>query len=438
MNVPIVSLNSDNSFVYHLTNIPEFNSIIHENDFQNINAKVNKISYKSPTKQDYHIIRYNKNLLSSDEIYTIGLLRSVILNSSGNVVAFSPPKSISWINFLNLYPEKSSAIVAEEFIEGTMMNVFWDSNIGISGAWEIATRSCVGAEISFYQEPSPEKPSMTFRSMFMEAVKEVGLDLNKLNKNYCYSFVLQHPLNRIVVPFKKPNLYLVSVYEIVHTEGGIINVSCIDMNIVKKQNELWSETSVSFPKIYEDWDSYDNLIEKYANMNTNYEIVGVILKNLNNGARSKIRNPTYENVRHLRGNQPKLMYQYLSLRQDGKVKDYLKYYPEYKKDFAFFRTQLHKYTTGLYHSYIDCYIKKQKPLKEFSEKYRTHMYNIHQIYLTSLKEAGRHVSNTVVIEYVNKVHPTLQMYVLNYEMRKRHVDILKVDSESDTKTQSII
>jgi hypothetical protein len=51
--------------------------------------------------------------------------------------------------------------------------------------------------------------------------------------------------------------------------------------------------------------------------------------------------------------------------------------------------------------------------------------------LNTLKSEGRHVSNSIVIDYVNKVHPTLQMYALNYDMRKRQVDILQVESESE-------
>ena len=86
-----------------------------------------------------------------------------------------------------------------------MINVFWDSNIGLSGAWEISTRNTVGAESSFYKSPN----SKTFRTMFLEAAINNNLDLDSLNKNFCYSFVLQHPENRIVVPFKAPQLYLI-------------------------------------------------------------------------------------------------------------------------------------------------------------------------------------------------------------------------------------
>ena len=436
MDSKIVTLTSDNSVVYHLNNIPGFNDVLIQG--QPVSGtttsgwdslKFNKIFSHNLNQNLYGVIRYDKNLLLNDDKPSIGLLRSVVVNSVGKVVSFAPPKSIDWLTFSTLYPEKNEVIVAEEFVEGTMINVFWDPTIGVSGAWEIATRSNVGAEIAFYHEPG--KPVVTFRSMFMEALKETGLDFNKLNPLYSYSFVLQHPMNRIVVPFKKPALYLVAVYEITHTEGGVINILSIDMSLVREQHEIWGQTSVQFPETYEDWKCGADLVEKYASMNTSYDVVGVIIKNLATGSRSKIRNPVYENVRHLRGNQPKLMYQYLSLRQEGKITEYLQYYPEHKKEFSFFRDQLHKYTLALYHNYVDCYIKKQKPLKEYAEKYRTHMYNIHQIYVNELKGEGRHISNSVVIDYVNKVHPSLQMYALNYDMRKRQVDILEVESEAE-------
>jgi hypothetical protein len=436
---PVISTTKDNKPVYHLNNIPGFNEFIKfnydKNSFESfINDKFlvqfDKIFTNSPTKQSYSLIRYNKNMLLNEDINTIGLLRSLIINSSGKVVSFSPPKSIDWNQFLTLYPENNENIIAEQFIEGTMINVFWDPNIGLSGSWEIATRSCVSAEIAFYFESG--KPIVTFRTMFMEAVKEVGLDFNKLNPSYCYSFVLQHPLNRIVVPFSKPSLYLISIYEITQNDDGIINVYPIEIN---KSENVWSESSVKFPEIYKGWENAEELIETYASMNTNYQVLGIILKNLSTGQRCKKRNPVYENVRHLRGNQPKLMYHYLSLRKEGKVNEYLKFYPENKKEFAFFRKQLHDYTYALYNNYIMCYIKKQKPLKQFEDKYRTHMYNIHQIYINTLKEAGRHVSNSVVIEYVNNIHSSLLMYALNYDMRKRQVDILQAEAEAEAEQQ---
>ena len=41
-----------------------------------------------------------------------------------------------------------------------------------------------------------------------------------------------------------------------------------------------------------------------------YKILGYVYYNKNNGYRMKIRNPNYETVRHLKGNTPKIQFQY--------------------------------------------------------------------------------------------------------------------------------
>ena len=152
-------------------------------------------------------------------------------------------------------------------------------------------------------------------------------------------------------------------------------------------------------------------------MNTSYEIVGVVMHNKATGERTKIRNPVYEKVRKLRGNQPKLHYQYLCLRKEGRVGEFLNFYPENKAAFSSFREKLHLFTNVLFSNYISCYIKKERPLIEFSEQYRTHMFNIHNKYLTQLKEAKQYVTKSVVIDHINNLHPSLLMHCLNFQMK---------------------
>jgi hypothetical protein len=319
-----------------------------------------------------------------------------------------------------MYPDKNESLVAQEFIEGTMINVFWDPSIGLTGGWEISTRNTVGATSSFFKGSH----NKTFRDMFLEASSEEKLLLNQLNKSFCYSFVLQHPSNRIVVPFHKPALYLVAMYSISIFEGSTY---CQSIPLTDFKNFNWGPATIKFPQVYE-WTTYSQLIETYASMNTSYDVVGVVVYNNVTGERMKVRNPVYEQVRHLRGNQPKLQYQYLCLRKEGKVADFLKFYPENKKEFSTFRDQIHLFTNTLFSNYISCYIKKEKPLLEFSEQYRTHMFNIHKTYTDELREKKLFVNNTVVIKYVNNLHPSLLMYCLNFQMRKRNVDTIAADA----------
>jgi hypothetical protein len=416
---------------YTLTDIPGFIDIIKGDEYSGlINVlKLNKVECRTANNAIYKVVRYDKNFLNIDLIPTYGLCRSIIVNCNGDVVGFAPPKSIPCDEFIKKYSEDTRGITAEEFIEGTMINVFWDDSIGLTGGWEISTRNTVGATSSFYKGHQAK----TFRDMFLEAAKECGLVMDNLEKDKCYSFVLQHPENRIVVPFKHPQLYLVAVYSIHNEEQEDNGSSAVYIDVFDSQDFrdvfFALNTTVMFPKVYK-FDKYTDLIDQFASMNTSYDIVGVVLHNKESGERAKIRNPVYEQVRNLRGNQPKLQYQYLSLRKEGKVGEFLKFYPENKKDFSGFRDQVHLFTNTLFSNYISCYVKKEKPLMEFSEQYRTHMYNIHQKYLHELREKKMFVSNAVVQKYVNELHPSLLMYCLNYQMRKRVVDTVAADFDA--------
>jgi len=407
-------------FTYNLSNIPGFTNTI--NTFEvdhNYEKYYSIVSYSTKANEKYNIIRYNKEFLADDIISTYGLLRSVIL-SGKQIVSFAPPKSISPDVFMNKYPSKNTTIIAEDFIEGTMINVFYDN---IYGSWQIATRNTVGANVTFYK-----LSSKTFSDMFVEACQENNFHITTLNPRFCYSFVLQHPENRIVIPFKRSQLYLTNVYEIIQNDNNIL-INEQNMNDVNTRG-LWHLSGVKFPNRYE-FTNYSELIEKFGSANTSYDIMGIIIKNTETGERTKIRNPIYEEVRHLRGNQPKLQYQYLCLRHSGKMSEFLKFFPETKEEMSKYRDQVHMFTNTLHKNYISCYVKKEKPLREFPSQYRTHMFKIHEIFLNELRAKQLFVSNTIVIRYVNELHPSLLMYCLNHNMRKKMVDTIKINSDLD-------
>lgn len=338
---------------------------------------------KVQTTNGYTVLRYDKKVLTKDNVSTYGLCRSVITDQENNIVSFSPPKSVPFDEFVAKYPE-TSQIVATEFVEGTMINVFWSN-----GDWEIASRSNVGATNMIN--------SRVFRDMFFDAMNECKLDLYTLPTEFSYSFVLQHPDNRIVVPIGKPQLYLIAVYSY---QGS-------NRTIVKHHDPAdfpeFNISSVKVPAKY-DLTTYQAFAEKTKTLD--YTYLGVMLTNPTTGERTKIRNPNYEKVRHLKGEQ-KLQFQYLCLRKAGKVTQYLQHCPKDILLFSGFRDQLHAFTRTLRDNYIACYIRKEKPLKEYSAEYKTHMYHLHQIYKTTLKPNGKFLMFDDVVNYVNEQEPSL-------------------------------
>lgn len=410
----------------NLGSVEGFNTLLQHdtNNTSNI-LKLNKLECRTENNQHYKIITYDKTILNYDLFDTYGLCRSVIVNSQNNVVAFAPPKSLQADSFIKLFPNPiEEGVVAQEFVEGTMINVFFDSTIGLAGGWEIATRNIIGATCGFFTQKSAsqeQSDKKTFRTMFLEAAKENNLSLENLNPKLCYSFVLQHPNNRIVIPIKQPQLYLVAIYYVDNTDKNNITVFTSD---IQENTDYWQTTTIKFPEIYE-FNDYSELIDKYASMNTSYDKMGVVLYNKKTGHRTKIRNPVYEEVRHLRGNQSKMQFQYLTLRKEGKMNEFLKLFPENKREFSLYRDQVHLFTNTLFYNYISCYMKKEKPLKDFSPQYKTHMFHIHEKFKSELKPENKFVTNKVVIDYVNNLPPTLLMHSLNYNYQLHMIDIVK-------------
>jgi hypothetical protein len=395
-----------------LLNISEFKDIIEREKEDSLrNLTVNTVEYNN---EKYKIIKYEKALLTKELMASYGLCRSIIINNNKEIISFAPPKSIDPEIFIKKNPIIKENIIAEEFVEGTMINLFWNKI-----NWEITTRNIIGANTSFI------KPSKkTFREMFFESVEINNIQMNELDKKICYSFVLQHPENKIVLSITKPQLYLVGMYGIDNKTFTITSY-----NIYKQCQ--FEKTGVKLPKIYK-FETYSELIKQYASMNSSYAVLGVIIYDTKTGERCKFRNPVYEEIKILKGNQPKLQYQYLCLRKEGKVGDFLKYFPENKDNFSFYRDVLHLFTNTLFTNYIACYIKKEKPLLEYPEQYRTHMFTLHQIYIKSINNANNskfHIDKKIVIDYVNNLHPSLLMYCLNYHMRKRNIDIIISEKE---------
>ena len=424
-------------YSYNLLDIPNIKNII--DDVPVDDDRIIIQPYTTKRNNKYKIIKYNKDLIDNDTIDTIGRIRSVVLNSENKVVSISPSKSLKIDTFFHKYPEPTEYVIGEQFVEGTMINLFWDPSIGIDGAWEISTRNTVGGEMSFYKSNSTSletwsnenetRHNKTFKQMFLDACTNSDVRFSLLNQEYCYSFVLQHPDNRIVVPFVQTQLYLVEIYKIEHTIDSV-NIKGYSLSLATFNLLGFSSTLVQIPKLYE-YKKYNELIDTYASNNTSYEILGVVFKNLLTGERTKKRNPVYEEIKQLRGNQPKIQYQYLCLRKEGKVKQFLEYFPEYKNDFAKFRAQLHDFTNTLFSNYKECFVRKQKKHIDFPFQYRHHMFVIHSIYREELLSKKLFITNTDVIKYVNSLHPSQQMYSLNYNLRKRIVDFIRADDSND-------
>lgn len=369
------------------------------------------------TTVHYELITYDKSILSHDRVPTYGLLRSVIMQNN-RVVSFAPPKSIDAYEFMEAHSSENPAtIVSEEFVDGTMINVFMDR---VLNKWTFATKHTIGCETSFFKDADTP---LSFKTMFEDALASCHFSLDLLNPKFCYSFVLQHPRNRIVVPVLMPQLYLCEYYKINHEDNSGIKVVVQNLDICKR-DPLWAITGIKYPQIYS-FTSFGDSIRSYASLNTSYKIMGVVFKDTNTGARTRVRNPNYEEVRHLRGNNPELLYQYLCLRQMCKIPMYLRYYPEHSAQLSQYRDQVHTFTRTLHEIYVDCFIKKKIAIGDCTAQFKPHLHNLHRHYIHDLMPNKRVMTISEVITYVNQLPPQYLMHSLNYHLKQHFVDVQK-------------
>ena len=368
------------------------------------NDSYNDIDITRKKHNKYTVVKYDKEKCLPSSYHNVGFLRCMIIDRDENrIVCVGPNKSIMLKEFDDYYNGK---LHYEEFVDGVMINVFWDAT---DEKWEYATRSNVGASIRFFVQDK------TFRTMFEEALLEDNIDLNILSKSLCYSFVLQHPLNRIVSPVERPRAVLVEAHEITDEIATYYPHGMTDNDL--KLRSIIDKHSIPIPEKYK-YKNHKEAKDAHATRNTYFGCVGVIIKNYETGCRSKIRNPVYEEVKSLRGNHPKLQYLYLVLRQSGSVSKYLHYFNENAGDFETYRTQLHNYSHNLYVNYVDCFINKKARIHTYPHQYKVSMSALHTIYLDTLMPNGNHIHKGVVIKYVNELPPQRQMYLINYNFRK--------------------
>ena len=387
----------------------------------------------------FSIIKYDKQAygLMREDYETIGLLRSVVVDEEGNIVAYSPPKCLpiteereKMFNDSNIMTQvcevgdasdaattETNQWCAEEFVEGTMINLFYSKTQAGEG-WEIATKSTVGGNVVFYSPKNPKdtveiRDKDTFRNMFFETCTNIGFKYEDLPKEFMYSFVLQHPKNRIVLLNNEAKIYIIGIYSINKDTLDVTQLSTAGFE------ETYGSGVVMRPKqLFADSYTVEGFKKEYASMNSSYNMMGVVFYNMVTGERMKIRNPMYEMVKNMKGVEQKLQLQYLTLRHGGRVADYLKAFPEYKADFAVFRGQLHGFTRSLHQNYLDCFVLKKRPFGEFPQQYKKFMSGLHKKYLENLRENKGSVTFNYVVEFVNTQNPMFLMYSLNYVVRE--------------------
>ena len=181
------------------------------------------------------------------------------------------------INLNNLYYETA--------IEGTLIRLFYYNN-----KWNISTKKCIDASKSKWLS---EK---NFAQLFYECVENYEF-MQNLNISHCYSFIIMHHENKIVVNYCNASAYHISTRDL-----NTLDEIDIDIGIPKNEriNIDYNNFNNMVTQIYND---HSLLYEGYIFIDTNYN-------------RWKIKNPYFNKVRNIWGNTNNRFYKYLEIRKE--------------------------------------------------------------------------------------------------------------------------
>lgn len=380
-------INSYVELLQRFTSWEALRSFLTSNDGGNLRILTQE---QNPT---YAIIRYVKGKSDFTKNW-VRDSRSVVWNVVTNrPVCFAPIKAEK-----GFPPKDLSGVYISDFVDGTMINAFRPS----SGPSMITTRTNLGASGSFYDFYS--NPPMTFAQMFNDSLSAFGgfqnfLD-SVLSPGQYASFVLQHPMNRIVAPVSQPRVFL--------THLGTVNED--GSSSVHFTPDGFPPSLLPFAaRKYESPVDFKALCKRNG-----YLWQGLVFQDSSTSRRWRLRNSSYSITRTLRGAEACGFERFLRLRREGQIKDYLKTYRDESKMMWSFETLFRDTTQALYDAYVEKNKLKKKGMKDIDLPLRPHVYALHGLYLKSVglnkdsstgQTAGNvpvvPISKDSVIQYVN-------------------------------------
>tara|TARA_Y100000741_G_scaffold360743_1_gene343492 strand:+ start:536 stop:1594 length:1059 start_codon:yes stop_codon:yes gene_type:complete len=334
--------------------------------------KHNKDSILCKTFKDYKVYNYNKYVINNDNIDTLGLFRSIIFKNN-KCVCMSPCKSQE----LNYFIKHNPKYNIEEYIDGLMINCFWDS-----GEWHIATYNMVD-----HNETS---------ELFIKHFDTNNWD--KLNKQYNYSFVFQHT-SLPIINNKVIKIYLIDIFDPIKICS--VKTSCLKAVL----NNVHTPQKICL--------TLDEAIKKYCFIDSEYTFKGLVL--VNNNKRTKIRNSAFEYYKYIHGNNSlSIMFEFCYMYKNKTLNNYIL---KYGKDTLSLIKKIYYNTTyNIYISYRNIYIRKTDSINNYADTKQKILLQLHKKYINELMPNKKYITKKYVIEYINNMS-SYELFILISDIR---------------------
>ena len=356
-----------------------------------------RIDDHSTPEQPFALIRYvkGKSNFSLQNIH-VGAFRSVVWDVITNMpVSVAPVQSETGESMPSTSMVEGFTI--ERFIDGVMICGFYDQ---YNKMWRFHTRSTLNANCRFYSQ------TKSFRQMFEEGVSTTmpwSDFLASLNPTTMYTWVLQHPENRIVVNVTTPTV--VCVQKQMYISGTLVAVTdTTPFDVAKLSVASWSMLTNKL---------------QLENAHFKHNLQGYVIKN-GLTFRWKVRGDAYNRVRKLRGNSARRDFLWLSLWRSGTLRDYLALYPEERNSANAIVDKWKTISRTVYNLYTDVFKARSLPKAQIPPKYRPFVFGLHNMYINELKPQSKTVDWQTSLQYMNTRDTAQALYAINWEVRAQN------------------
>lgn len=271
-------------------------------------------------------------------------MNGVIFDSNQNnkVIHYSFPKAYDNFNddrFKDTYKmTKPQKYDIEISTEGTHVKVYYHND-----EFKISTSRSIEASLSRWNS------DISFLEMFKECCDFEEIDIQGLDKNYCYSFVIQHPKNRVS-------------FEVLTPYASMLNY--VDLNT----NEVFKTTlGLRVEKTIEE-------IEEEVE-NHNYQNYIVYFDD----NRVKISSESYLLLKSLVKNDTKVEKIYIRSIKKELTEIINEVFKNHHETFDYIDFRINEVVHTIHKNYMDTYVHKKTDL-EINERYEKSLKKLHWIY----------------------------------------------------------
>jgi len=248
--------------------------------------------------------------------------RSLVVDEAGIVVSRAFDRFFNWgeapevVGTFNL----SESVVMEK-ADGSLVTLFYVPKLG---QWVFRTRGMLFAEGE--NELGTPFSKMILDAAGFESLEDLNTMVGDLDKSCSIIFELIGPMNRIVTRYEKAELVLLGAR---YAAGDEVNATNLASLLAYLQKVV--RLNVRAANLFNLSGDMDGVTKSAAGLHALDE--GYVVWHPATGRRTKIKNPAYVAIHHIRGETALTRKRALTLIVMNEQDEFLTYFPEYKDFF---------------------------------------------------------------------------------------------------------